>query len=82
MNIKINKHQLNLLEERFCIKNGILVENTNIICESGMKEFLVTIIIGGYFAKVRVFCSSSASAIQIVSKLFPNARVTAGVKSL
>ena len=77
MKLLINHDQLKLLKNFHLIEGNGLTQNGNeLITESKMKEFLVSIIINGWFAQIRVGAQSGASSLFVVKKLFPSARVT------
>lgn len=83
MRIIINESQLQLLASQFHLIEGRgLVHNENkLITESKMNEYLVTVVIGGFFAQIRIGAQNHGMALQIVRKLFPKARITGAVYS-
>lgn len=77
MKLKINKSQFQLFTNNFVIVEGnVLQSNTNPITEGRMKEFLVTVIVNGWLAQIRVGAHNGSNALMIVRQLFPKARIT------
>jgi len=84
MKIIINNDQFKLLTNNFRIieGNGLCLIGPNLINESRMKEYLVSIWFQGMPAEIRIGAHSSASALSIVRSMFPKANVTGSVTSL
>lgn len=80
MKITINEDQLKMLAEKVSLTDKQFNETNNLIQEGGMREYLVSVVVAGYFAKIRIHSQNSATAIQIVSKLYKGARFTGVVK--
>jgi hypothetical protein len=78
MKIKINKCQLKLLADNFIIVEGQgLKQNEKyLIQESRMPEYLVTILIHGQPAALRISGYSQTSVLNIARTLFPKATIT------
>ena len=78
MKVIINNDQFQLLATNFHLIEGQgLVQNKNkLITESRMNEYLVKIIINGFFSQIRIGAYNGANALMIVRKLFPSARIT------
>lgn len=77
MKIIINNNQLHLLTTQFYIVEGQgLVHNgKDVIAESRMKEYLVKVIINGWYAQIRIGAHNGANALMIVRQLFPKVKV-------
>ena len=77
MKIKINSNQLQLLTTSFyVIENGLLSMDKNIIAESGMPIYIVSMWVSSYNAEIRIGThGGSGIAIALGRKLFPNARI-------
>lgn len=77
MKLKINKSQFQLLTNNFVIiEDGLLSLDKNIITESGMPVYIVSMWVSSYNAEIRIGThSGSGGAMAIVRKLFPSARV-------
>jgi len=77
MKLKINKSQFQLLTNNFVIIEGKGIQsNNNLLTEARMREYLVTVIINGLYAQLRVGAHNGTNALMIVRKLFPQARPT------
>jgi hypothetical protein len=77
MKYKISQHQFTKLRKNYIlIGGGLSPINGNVITESRLKEFLVSVIINGFFAQIRVGAHNGVSSLSVVKKLFPQARPT------
>ena len=76
MRYKVLPKHLNLLNQFTLTEDGFVSLDEKMITESRMKEFLVSVIINGFFAQLRVGANSGALALAVVKKLFPHARTT------
>lgn len=77
MRYKVSEHQLDLLNQNFMlIEDGLLSLDENIITESGMPLYIVSMWVGAYSAEVRIGThGGTGTALAIARKLFPSARV-------
>jgi hypothetical protein len=85
MKLIINPSQLDLLTANFHIieGKGLSPKNgTNLINESRLKEYLVSVWFQGMPAEIRIGAYTSSSALAIARLMFPKANVTGAVKPL
>ena len=77
MKYKVNEHQLDLLNQNFIlIEDGLLSLDKNIITESGMPQYLVSMGVSSYSAEIRIGTyGGTGTALAIARKLFPSARI-------
>lgn len=77
MNYRISKHELELLKQNsILIEDGLLSSNKNIIAESGMPIYIVSLWVASYNAEIRIGThGGSGIAMAIARKLFPHGRI-------
>lgn len=77
MKYKISEQQFSLLSKNLLIiEGGLSPIKRNIIKESSMREYLVSMWISSYPAEIRIGTNmGSGGAMAIARKLFPHARV-------
>ena len=77
MRYKVSKHQLKLLNQNFIlIEDGLLSLDENIIKESSMPQYIVSMWIAAYPIEIRIGTNmGSGGAMAIARKLFPKSRV-------
>ena len=77
MRYKVTEHQLKLLNQNFIlIEGGLLSLDDNIIKESSMPQYIVSMWIAGYPVELRIGTNmGSGGAMAVTGKLFPKARI-------
>jgi len=77
MKYKISPQQFKLLDGFTIVQNHGLVQNgDNLIKESKMPEYLVTMYVLGHPAKIRISGFSRGAVLSIAKALFPRATIT------
>jgi len=84
MKLIINPSQFDLLTNNFHIieGKGLCPNGKNLINESKLKEYLVSIWFQGMLAEVRIGAYTATSALSIARLMFPKAKVTGSVKPI
>jgi|GEM_PF-2824457 len=84
MKLIINPNQLDLLTNNFHIieGKGLSQNGKNLINESRLKEYLVSVWFQGMPAEIRIGAYTASSALAIARLMFPKANVTGSVKPL
>jgi hypothetical protein len=82
MKLLINPNQLTLLTSNFQLieGHGWFHEDSKLIKESKLPEYLVTLYVQGQPAEIRISGYSRTSVLSIARLLFPKALVTGSVR--
>ena len=77
MRYKLSPEQFNLLNQNFMlIENGLLSLDENMLSESSMREYIVSMWISSYPAEIRIGThGGSGTAMEICRRLFPKAKI-------
>lgn len=76
MRYKVSQHQFNLLNQFTLTEEGFVPLDENLITESSIPQYVVSMWIAGYTVEIRIGTNmGSGGAMAICKKMFPKARV-------